>query len=143
MKKKMLSIVIPCYNEGVRVYKNIEKVEDYLRSLMDETDLKEYVEDYEVIVISDGAKDNTAEEILRYKGERVIPIVNEINRGKGYVVRQGFEIAKGEFVLFMDADLATDLSAIRKVVKTLCSNPYSAVIGSRNHRQTTIVGGSP
>lgn len=140
MKKKMLSIIIPCYNEGPRIYTSLEKTEAYLKMLIKETEVKNHIKAYEIIVLSDGAKDNTAAEIKRYKSKKVVAILNEENRGKGYVIRQGFAQAQGEFVMFMDADLAVDLSGIRKIVNKLAEHPFSAVIGSRKHPQTNTVG---
>lgn len=140
MKKKMLSIVIPCYNEGPRIYSSLEKTDSYMKELIKETEMKKIITSYEIIALCDGAKDNTADEIKRYKSKKVVPVINEVNRGKGYVIKQGFGLAQGEFIMFMDADLAVDLSGIRKVVRNLAEHPYSAVIGSRKHVQTIQIG---
>ena len=68
----------------------------------------------------------------------------KVNRGKGYTVKIGFEHAKGSIVMFMDADLATDLSALTKSLRSIIRlyrkgcNQF-AIIGDRNHPKSKIV----
>lgn len=140
MKSKKLSIVIPCYNEATKIRKNIQEVETFVKSLIQEPAMKKIIKTYEIIVLNDGSKDNTAEEITAAKSRWVKPVSNDTNHGKGYVVRQGFELAEGEYVLFMDADLAIDLKAIRKALLIMAENPHTAIIGSRKNPQSYIEG---
>ena len=113
-----LSIVIPCYNEAKDIASNIEIVKAYL---------KDKKIDHELILVDDGSKDNTKEVIESIEGVRALSY--EKNRGKGGAVKYGIESATGDYVLFMDADLSTDISAIEKVVE-LAPN-YDLIIGSR------------
>ena len=120
-----LSIVIPCYNEAKDIASNVEKVKSYL--------LDKNI-DYELLLVNDGSKDNTKEVIESIKGVKALSY--EKNRGKGGAVKYGIENATGDYVLFMDADLSTDLSAIEKVVE-LAPN-YDLIIGSRHAKDSVI-----
>ena len=120
-----LSIIIPCYNEAQDITKNVAIVKDYL---------KEKNIDYELLLVNDGSKDNTKEVIEAIPG--IIPLSYDKNRGKGGAVKYGIENAKGDYVLFMDADLSTDISAIEKVVE-LAPN-YDLIIGSRHAKGSVL-----
>ena len=107
MNNIKLSIIIPCYNEGQKLIDNIKKINTYLKQELPSLN-------YEIIGVNDGSKDNT-KEIMKeneYKLLNTKFISYEINRGKGGAVKEGVLNAKGEWILFMDADLSTDISAI-------------------------------
>ena len=120
-----LSIVVPCYNESKDIASNVEKVKKYL--------LDNKI-DYELLLVNDGSKDNTKEVIEAIPGVKALSY--EPNRGKGGAVKYGIENATGDYVLFMDADLSTDLEAIDKFIK-LAPN-YDMVIGSRHAKDSVI-----
>ena len=120
-----LSIVIPCYNEAKDITSNVLKVKDYL---------KKNEIDHELLVVNDGSKDNTKAVIEAIPG--ITALSYEKNRGKGGAVKYGIENATGDYVLFMDADLSTDISAIKEVVE-LAPN-YDLIIGSRHAKGSVI-----
>ena len=120
-----LSIVVPCYNESKDIAKNSEIIKKHLESIK---------QDYELILVNDGSKDNTKEVIESIPGVKALSY--EPNRGKGGAVKYGIENATGDYVLFMDADLSTDLQAIDKFLK-LAPN-YDMVIGSRHAKDSVI-----
>lgn len=117
-----LSIIIPSYNEELRLPATLERIAAYLPSLGAAT---------EILVVDDGSKDRTAEvaESFRTKlpGLRVIP--NGENRGKGYSVRHGMLEARGRNVLFTDADLSAPIEESAKLLDSL--NTHDVAIGSR------------
>ena len=119
------SIIIPCYNEAQDIAKNVEIVKAYL---------KEHAIDHELILVNDGSKDNTKE--VNESIPEVKALSYDINRGKGGAVKYGIENATGDYILFMDADLSTDISAIEEVVK-LAPN-YDVILGSRHAKGSVI-----
>ena len=125
-----LSIVIPCYNESKDIASNVDKVKKYL--------LDNKI-DHELILVNDGSKDNTKEVIDAIPGVKVLSY--EKNRGKGGAVKYGIENATGDYVLFMDADLSTDISAISKVIELAPS--YDLIIGSRHAKDSVILKKQP
>ncbi|MEI8343503.1 MAG: dolichyl-phosphate beta-glucosyltransferase [Candidatus Moraniibacteriota bacterium] len=121
--KPYLSIVIPAYKEKERIGGNLLEIESFLSS-------KSFT--CEIIVIVDGSPDNTAQVAQNYasqvKNLRVIR--NKENHGKGYVVRQGLLEAKGEFVVFLDADGSTSITHVEKALLEF-EKGADVVVGSR------------
>ena len=117
-----LSVVIPAYNEEKRIGETLKSIDGYLSR-------QNY--DYEIIVVSDGSKDNTASLVRSteqsIKGLRLIE--NNNNHGKGYVVKQGILEAKGDLRLFTDADNSTSIDHLDKFIPYI-NNGYDIVIGS-------------
>lgn len=117
-----LSVVIPAYNEASRITNTLISIRDYLSR-------QSY--DWEVSVVSDGSKDNTAEIVSNFArqnpGFRLID--NKENHGKGYAVKQGMLEAKGDFRLFTDADNSTTIDHLEKFWPHT-KEGYDIVIGS-------------
>jgi glycosyltransferase involved in cell wall biosynthesis len=116
-----LSVIIPAYNEAKRIAETLLDVDRYLSQ-------QKY--SYEIIVVSDGSKDNTAEIVEKTKQlvKNLILINNPKNHGKGYVTRQGMLEAKGEYRLFMDADNSTKIDHLDLFWPEVKN--YDIVIGS-------------
>ncbi len=130
-----LSIIIPAYNEEKVIAKTLAEADKYLRG-------QKY--EYEIIVISDGAKDRTAEIVEDLLGQ--IPnlklINNKENHGKGFVVRQAMLAAQGQYRLFTDADNATTIEQAEKLLPYF-KQGYDIVIGSRDARGAVITNPQP
>ena len=103
-----LSVIIPAYNEEKRLPNTLEEIDKYL---------SKQTYDYEIIVISDGSKDNTANIVRSYllKIKNLKLIDNKENHGKGYVVRQAMLEATGDYRLFTDADNSTSIDQVEKM----------------------------
>ena len=125
-----LSVIIPAYNEENRLPKTLKLVNEYLQK-------QDY--EYEILVVSDGSKDKTAEVIQdlepHIKGLRLMD--NKQNHGKGYVVRQGMLEAKGDFRLFMDADNSTSIDHVEKMWPEFEAG-NEVVICSRDLKESVI-----
>ena len=105
-----LSIVIPSFNEEVRLPASLGKIAEYIRDRRPNT---------EVLVVDDGSTDRTAAvaESLRDRIPGLRVISNGINRGKGFSVKHGSLEATGEVVLFTDADLSAPIEEAEKVIR--------------------------
>lgn len=123
-KQPYLSVIIPAYKEKERIGRTLLEVEKYLNN-------KNY--DYEIIVIVDGSRDNTAEIARNYSTQvkNLKVINNPENHGKGYVVRQGLLEAQGKYRLFMDADGSTSITHLDKFMPEF-NKGYDVVMGSRD-----------
>ena len=121
-----LSVIIPAYNEEKRISKTLLAVDQYLTK-------QDY--DYEILVVSDGSKDKTAEVVANFqKMVRNLRLIdNKENHGKGWVVRQGMLEAQGNFRVFRDADNATTIDHIEKAWPYF-KQGYDVVIGTRDSR---------
>jgi glycosyltransferase involved in cell wall biosynthesis len=117
-----LSIIIPSYNEELRLPGTLDRIAAYLQRSQDAT---------EVLVVDDGSKDRTAAVAESYRGK--IPslrvVSNGVNRGKGYSVRHGVQEARGRIALFTDADLSAPIEEAGKLIAALENNDVA--IGSR------------
>ena len=124
MDTPRITLIIPMYNES-------SIIEDTARTL--DKYMSENFDSYEILFSDDGSKDSCAE-ILR---ELSLPSVRVTgyseNRGKGCAVRHAMLEAKGEIVMFTDADLAYGTDVIKRAYDTLIGNSNADIlIGSRN-----------
>ena len=97
----LLSVIVPCYNEE-------ENVKYFYDELMkNQSFFEEKKLDVEIIYVDDGSKDKTVEEVkkLREKTDTVHLISFSRNFGKEAGIYAGFQKAKGDYVVMMDADL--------------------------------------
>jgi len=124
MSEVHLSIVIPAYNEEKKLSNTLPKIYDYL---------KKQSYNWEILIVSDGSKDNTAQVVkdLSSQIENLRLIDNKENHGKGYVVKQGMLSAKGKYRLFTDADNSTSIEQIEKMWPEF-EQGYEVIIGSRD-----------
>jgi dolichyl-phosphate beta-glucosyltransferase len=120
-----LSIVIPAYNEQKRLPPTLATVRAYL-------DASPY-RDAEVVVVDDGSRDGTAElvEAAAREDPRVRLLRNPGNRGKGYSVRHGMLEARGEWILFSDADLSAPIQELDRLTGAARARAVPIAIGSR------------
>ncbi len=121
-----LSIVIPAYNEAVRLGNTLRTVVDYLR---------EHWPTGELIVVDDGSSDNTAalaRQTFEDSGKlRTSVISYKSNLGKGRAVRLGLLAARGDVALFSDADLSTPITETPKLVEPILNGNFDVTFGSR------------
>jgi dolichyl-phosphate beta-glucosyltransferase len=108
----VLTVVIPAYNEAARIGLTLQRILAFF-------DAQSW--DGDVIVVLDGGRDNTADEVRRVSGAdaRVAIIDNGENRGKGFSVRRGMLAATGRYVLFSDADLSTPIEEAPRLVAAI------------------------
>jgi glycosyltransferase involved in cell wall biosynthesis len=113
-KPPFLSIVIPAWNEEQCIWNSLDTVTAYL-------DKQEYAA--EIVVVDDGSTDKTRAMIKsfigEYEGQTPVRLIENDHFGKGYAVRTGVLDSHGKYVLFADADLATPVYEIGKMVGAL------------------------
>jgi len=118
-----LTVVIPAYNEETRLGSSLERTHRWLA---------EQGETFEVIVVDDGSRDDTAELARAFgrahPGVEVVRL--PVNRGKGAAVREGFARSRGDTVVFSDADLSTPIEELAPMRRAL-EDGAGLVIASR------------
>lgn len=122
------SVVVPAYNEERRLPPTLQRIAAHLKQVPGPT---------EIIVVDDGSRDATASTIDQISA--LIPpnvqlrlLRHERNLGKGAAVRDGCLAARGQYVLFTDADLATPIEEASKLYAAL-DEGYDVAIGCRLH----------
>lgn len=125
---KKISIIIPAYNEE----ESLPMLYERLNKLMNE--VKNY--EFEVLFVNDGSKDNTIQIIkeLRNKDERVCYVDFSRNFGKEVAMIAGLDYAKGDCVIFMDADLQDPPELIPELIK-YWEEGYDDVYAKRSSRK--------
>ncbi len=119
-----LSVVVPAYNEETRLGASIKRMLAYL-------DAQNYT--FEILVVDDGSTDATAHvvETIAACRPQVRLLGYQPNRGKGGAVRYGMLRARGARILFSDADLATPIEEVEKLLTQLNAG-FDIAIGSRD-----------
>ncbi len=123
MRPPRWSLVIPAYNEALRLPGYLKEIQAYFEG-RDES--------YEVIVVDDGSRDGTAERVREVAAGRAGVVVHALdrNRGKGHAVRAGMARAAGELRLMTDADGATPIAEAARLEAAIAAGADLAV-GSR------------
>ena len=122
---RSLSVVIPAYNEEARLPGTLARVAQWLAGRAFSFS--------EIVVVDDGSSDGTAAVIERESSSnRALRLLrNPGNRGKGYAVRHGMLEARGEWLLYTDADLSTPIEEADKLYSAADREGAAIAIGSR------------
>jgi glycosyltransferase involved in cell wall biosynthesis len=118
----MLSLIIPYYNSALYIEDNLRRLLDFL---------PQHFDSFEIIAVDDGSSDATPERLKNLAADsRVQTVLLPQNVGKGGALKAGVAASRGEYVLFTDADLPYDLSALPRFVEALESG-CEVVLGTR------------
>lgn len=122
--EKIVSIIIPVYNEELYVDQIIERV---LAVDLSSLGLKK-----EIIIVNDGSTERTAEKISKFDGANGVRAISlEKNSGKGSALRRGFLEAQGEIIIVQDGDLEYDPREYPKLLSPILDGRADIVYGSR------------
>lgn len=126
-----ISIVIPAYNEELRIAKTLEQVmqQPFLRNF-----------DLEVVVVDDGSRDQTSSVVRSAMQQypKIRLVQNERNLGKGFSVRRGMMAAEGDFLFFADADNSTPIEEFYKLFVRVDKGECDVAIGSRGLKESEV-----
>ncbi len=118
----MISVVIPIYNKALYIEKAINSV------------LSQSYKDYELIIVNDGSTDGSldvVEKIIENISTRIdIKVVNQENSGVSAARNRGVELAKGEYIAFLDADDWWDEDYLQKMYQLIVDYPNATLYGS-------------
>jgi len=133
----VLSIVMPAYNESKRIGETLEIVTAFIGNQPYEC---------EIIVVDDGSTDKTSSVVKEFlkEGRSLYLIRHDKNKGKGAAVNTGFKAAKGQFILFSDADLSTPIEEVNRMLDYIKQHdqdkpPCGIVIASRRVKGARLV----
>lgn len=120
-KDILISVIVPVFNEIGTIR--------YLLECVNDVDCEGI--SLEILVVDDGSTDGTREFLTGHPNLYTAVHLNECNLGKGGAVQQGLRLAKGEFVLFQDADLEYDPKEYMKLFLPVLQHGADVVMGSR------------
>lgn len=133
LEQPYLSVVVPAYQEERRIGPSLDAIVAHLNAQPYAT---------EIVVVGDGCTDNTAA-VVRARAEvSPVPIAmldRAENRGKGYSVREGLLAARGRMRLFSDADLATPIDELDRMLAVTHRRGAQVVIASRALPESELV----
>lgn len=130
-----LTVVVPAYNEELRLRPTLDAIRDHLRADPDRWGR------WELIVVDDGSTDGTAAVAAEAAAAepRIHVVTSAGNHGKGHALRQGVLASYGRRVLLTDADLATPIAELDRLDAQLTADGGDgAAIGSRAHPDARI-----
>jgi dolichol-phosphate mannosyltransferase len=128
-KCSQLSVVVPVFNEVRNIRANLELLL---------SEVEPYFSSYEILVVSDGSTDGTNQVLREWRHPHIRPIIFERNRGKGFVVREGFREATGSYILFIDGGMELHPREIRIFLGLMDLYHADVVLGSKRHPQSRI-----
>ncbi len=114
-----VSVVIAAYNEEACIE----------RTIMNKLGLDYPTEKLEIVVVSDGSTDGTDDIVRRYAGERVLFLVQEKRSGKTAAINRAVAQAKGDIIIFSDANSLYAPDAVRKLVRNFYDESVGYVTG--------------
>jgi len=126
-----LSVVIPAYNESACIYNNTLKTIRILES---------FVENFEIILVNDGSRDNTELEIQRVMkcDNRIHMVSSARNHGKGSAIIAGISEAEGDYIAFVDADLEINPDQLEGFLIKMLEDKKDIIIGCKFHKDSEI-----
>ena len=131
MKRKLVSIIIPTFNERESLAELHERISAVAATRK---------EDFAILFVDDGSSDGSAEEILRLRemDPRVGLVKHRINHGKSMALMQGFAVSQGDFAVTLDADLQDEPENIPLFLDKL-EEGFDLVNGFRVYRKDTFI----
>ena len=126
--KKMLSLVIPIFNEEDSITILNEKI---LKAL------KGY--NFEIIYVDDSSTDSSREVIKSINKKKVILVELSKNYGQSLALAAGFEVAKGDYIITLDGDLQNDPNDILPMLNKAVEGDWDIVTGIRVKRKDSII----
>lgn len=135
----LLSVIIPVYNEEKTIREIVEKV-------------KRVTLPKEIVIVDDGSRDSTRAILDAMEAEaekssdpaNQLVIIHQKNGGKGSALKTGITIAKGDIIIFQDADLECDPGDYYALIEPIASGEVQTTMGSRfTQKQNIWVGGMP
>ena len=128
----VLTAVLPVYNGGEEIVENVGVIR---RALADGLP----GENVEVIVVSDGSIDETAEQLLAARDEVGFRVIHyDRNLGKGYAVKAGALASHGEWIALIDADLDLDPASVPLYLEVARRESLDFAIGSKRHPDSLV-----
>ena len=118
LEQDLISIIVPCYNSENCVDRCINSI------------FRQTYTNYEILAINDGSKDNTLELLNELaKKNNKLKVIDKENGGAASARNKGLELAKGKYLMFIDADDYIGDNFVKDYYDEIISNDYDMVLG--------------
>ncbi len=121
---KLISIVIPAYNQQKTITRDIKNIEKILKLLGYK---------YEVIIVNDGSTDHTLKKAKVFRSDKVKVLGYSINQGKGHAIRLGMLKAKGDIIGFIDSGMDINPNGFAMLLNHMEWYNADVIVGSKLH----------
>lgn len=125
----LISIIVPVYNEGMRIIDNLEVLT---------SEVENYFSRFEILVVSDGSTDETNFKVFQFKYPGLKLIIVDKNQGKGAAIRKGFAAAQGRYIFFIDGGMEIHPKELKIFFGLMEIYEADIVVGSKRHPQSKI-----
>jgi glycosyltransferase involved in cell wall biosynthesis len=129
----MISVVIPAYRQESHIARDVDRV----HAILDSTGYP-----FEVIVVVDGTVDRTCAaaeaQAAVLPADRIRVLSYDRNQGKGYAVRHGMRVARGDIIGFLDSGGDLDAEGLRPAIEAMVQGNADAVMGSKRHPDSVV-----
>ena len=123
MRSKSISssIIVPAYNEEKNIEQSLLAIKKATKGL---------ISDYEIIIYNDCSTDNTGQliEQLSSNSTRIKIVHNIENKGLGWILKNGYQLATKDYVIYVSGDNQVPFESLRKVIEVIIGDQYDAVI---------------
>lgn len=124
-------VALPAYNEEVILEENTLKLYNFFK--------KNFTDDWQIVIADNNSSDHTGEIGKKLeKNFKGIKYLYVPQKGKGRAIRAAWESADSDVYVFMDTDLATDLSALPALIYAVSEEKYDIAAGSRFHKNSKV-----
>ncbi len=124
----LISLVIPVYNEKENIKPLLDKVRGGMSGYP-----------YELILVDDGSRDGTFDEILALNAPEVVLVRFARNYGQTSAIAAGIEAASGDYIATLDGDLQNDPADIPRMLEKLVAENLDVVAGRRRNRMDGLL----
>ena len=127
MKKILLSIVVPCYNESKLIDKTISSISISLKY--------NHISNYEIILVDDKSNDGTVTKLIKLKKKikNIKILLNKSNLGLGGSLKKGYMLSKGEYIMWLPGDNAHPTKDLKKIIKLIKQKNKNIIIPLNNN----------
>lgn len=126
--KPILTIVIPCYNEGENIPNVVPAIQQHCVK-----------NNYLCIIVNDGSSDNSATELIKFKSDHIDICHHSKNRGYGSAIKTGIRRANTRFVVTIDSDGQHSLDDINMMLEKMIAEDADICVGNRNSKGSTAL----
>lgn len=129
LSSHFLSLIIPVYKQEKTIVKDVKQIKQVLDSIR---------YDHEIIVVFDGASDQSYKKVKQANIPKVKTISYLKNQGKSHAIQLGMKKAVGDYVMFIDSGMEIDPNSISMLLEHMEWYNADVIVGSKRHPASQV-----